>query len=270
MIQEVIERLGQYYTGFINLPLEGQIICGIGAVVVLSAFKNVWKLLFPVRWGAATLLRTAAFLVSPGKKKVKVRGNSDILPFDLSNKKKTKKTYEYYTWEPRVYDLTDEQLNDLDAAVFNFEIRGNGRIGKERRRRGQIVDNEPAPSRELTPPPFDVSSKKKAQAAYDYYAGTPAVREITEAQMTILSKAVTTYGIEGNYGLSNERKRRELLRDVAKLENPSPAPSEDVEALKSYVAKLEAVVKQNQEQLEQEKAATVMPKFDVTKESVAG
>lgn len=142
MIQELIERAGQYYTGFINLPVEGQAIGVVGLIVVLAALKTVWGMLYPVRWTAASLLRIAALLMHPRKRKPKktdgVELAADVIPFNVSNKKKTIKTYGFYGGTMAVQNLTDSQIEVLSAAIIKFDVRGNGGLSAERRRRDEL------------------------------------------------------------------------------------------------------------------------------------
>lgn len=123
MIQELIERAGQYYTGFINLPIEGQVIGGIGLVVVMAAMKTLWGMLYPVRWTAASLLRIAAFLVHPrkrGPKKASSKRAVDV-PFDVSTKKRFAATVKCYKGKKSRY-LSDAQLDLLikTAGIYGY------------------------------------------------------------------------------------------------------------------------------------------------------
>lgn len=143
MIQEVFARAGQYYTGFINLPIEGQVIGGVGLIIVIAAIKNVWGMLYPVRWTAASLLRVAAFLMNPRKRKSKKtdsveRSATDIIPFNVSNKKKTIRTYGFYGGTVAVQKLTDDQMEVLSAAIIKFDVGGNGGLTAERCRRDEL------------------------------------------------------------------------------------------------------------------------------------
>lgn len=118
MIQEIIERAGQYYTGFINLPIEGQVIGGVGLIVVLAALKTVWGMLYPVRWTAASLLRIAAFLVHPRKRGLNKAPNKRAVdvPFDVSTDKRFIATVKSYKGK-LARNLSDEQLNLLMATA---------------------------------------------------------------------------------------------------------------------------------------------------------
>lgn len=133
MIQELLQRANQYYVGFVNLPIEGQVVCGIGAVVVLAAVKNVWGILYPVRWTAASLLRIAAFLMHPRKKKQKsnvdtegrkgiFNGEKEQTPFDVSSKQRFVATVKSYKGN-RVRELSDAQIDLLFNAATIYDYR---------------------------------------------------------------------------------------------------------------------------------------------------
>ena len=134
MIQELIERVSQYYTGFINLPIEGQVIGGIGLVVVIAAMKTLWGMLYPVRWTAASILRIAAFLVYPrkrGSRKVAGKRTVDV-PFDVSTAKRFIATVKSYKGK-MARNLSQDQLNLLieTAGIYNYATFGgyDGGVG---------------------------------------------------------------------------------------------------------------------------------------------
>jgi len=141
MIQELIARANQYYIGFTNLPIEGQVIGGVGLLVVVAALKNVWGILYPVRWTAASLLRIAAFLMHPRKRKPKTDpggrkgvfddgGTSTI--FDASSKERFIATVKSYKGK-LARDLSNEQINLLIKAgdIYQYQTvrHYNGGLG---------------------------------------------------------------------------------------------------------------------------------------------
>jgi hypothetical protein len=147
MINEIFTKLDQYYTAFMGLPIEGQVICGVGLLVALAAAKNIWGLISPVRWTAATTLRGVAFLLHRGRKtqrKVnpctqievpKQTHASDIVPFDISTKKKAQLTYDCWPKPTLAHKLTDNEIEMLSAAISKFKLKPNGLLTKERARR---------------------------------------------------------------------------------------------------------------------------------------
>ena len=235
MIQELIEKAGQYYTGFTHLPIEGQVIAGAGMLVLLAALRNLWRMLYPVRWTAASLLRIAAFLVQRKKRKTKKTDVgqvvADIIPFDISNKKKTIKTYAFYGTTPAVQNLTDHQINVLEAATVKFKIKGHGGLGPERRRRDDARKLLIQKMVVKTIPPFDLSNEAKAQVTYDYYAHVDVAHTLTDAQMELIGEAVKLYGLDKHNGLTVERQRRHMAQKAAELQNPTSSTSTDTSAL---------------------------------------
>lgn len=139
MIQEIMDKASQLYTGFIVAPVEYQVAIGIGVLVVIAALKNVWGILYPVRWTAASLLRVAAFLMHPRKRKAKTTTATDdvskSVPFDFSTKEKAKAAYAFYAGTDAVQMLSDQQMNIMSEAVNVYDLRGNGGLTTERARR---------------------------------------------------------------------------------------------------------------------------------------
>lgn len=58
--QEIIET-------FLALPTEYKIVAGVGGLVLVSAAKNVWGFIKPVRWSLASILRLTAWPLYPIK-----------------------------------------------------------------------------------------------------------------------------------------------------------------------------------------------------------
>jgi hypothetical protein len=196
-----MESLTQLYNAFMAMSFEQMSLVGIGSVVFLLATPKIWKLLFPLRWvGAKTLAKTASTLHSTPK---------DNKVFDLSSEKAVKKTYDFYSENRHLaYNLTNDELEDLDAFVNAYDISGTGVITAVR------------DSRSLRkPPPFDLSTKEKAQATYDYYCGTDVVQALSLKQMGLVSEAINLYGLTKNNGITDEKKRREMQKKISELQS---------------------------------------------------
>ena len=173
MIQEWIDKADQLYTAFVVMPTEYKVVVGIGVLVALAALKNIWGMLYPVRWTAASFLRISAFLMHPRKRKKKEQeerfrwfgatsSQSDITtktkeipPFNFATPAAATKAYDYYSRAPMVYDLSDDQIEFMSDAIEIYEIRGNGQLTIERKRRRVValaVQMETIPSA-TTPEP---------------------------------------------------------------------------------------------------------------------
>lgn len=170
MIQELMERASQYYTGFVNLPVEGQVIGGVGLLVVLAALKNVWSILYPVRWTAASLLRIAAFLMNPRRRKkvqkglttIDVNGNAPL--WDFTNEDSYNKVVLYYGHKKNVAELTalsHDQLRQIRkiTGVTNTHQSSNKKlkaaykvIRAERIKRERAEDMQGLVVQEAAPP----------------------------------------------------------------------------------------------------------------------
>jgi hypothetical protein len=65
---DIVERINTLYATVMALPVEGQVAIGIGALVIVALARNIWKLLYPVRWVAATTLRGGAWALCRRKR----------------------------------------------------------------------------------------------------------------------------------------------------------------------------------------------------------
>lgn len=139
MIQEIMEKANQLYTGFVVAPVEYQVAIGIGVLVVIAALKSIWSVLYPVRWTAASLLRVTAFLMHPRKRKVKtteaVDDVSKSVPFDFSTKEKAQAAYTFYAGTDAVQMLSDEQMKVISEAIDVYRLEGHGGLTTENERR---------------------------------------------------------------------------------------------------------------------------------------
>ncbi|MHA2067732.1 MAG: hypothetical protein ACXABY_25500, partial [Candidatus Thorarchaeota archaeon] len=55
---------------FLEMSTEWKVIVGLGIFAALSAVRTVWKLSYPVRWAAGSLLSIASWAVKPGKRRM--------------------------------------------------------------------------------------------------------------------------------------------------------------------------------------------------------
>lgn len=136
MIQEIMDKASQLYTGFIVAPVEYQVAIGIGVLVVIAALKNVWGILYPVRWTAASLLRVAAFLMHPRKRKKQDSPSPSTtgqgIAFDVTTKGNFVATVKSYKGK-LARNLSNEQINLLieTANIYNFNTEADyhGNLG---------------------------------------------------------------------------------------------------------------------------------------------
>tara|TARA_R110002096_G_scaffold81468_1_gene190052 strand:- start:672 stop:1205 length:534 start_codon:yes stop_codon:yes gene_type:complete len=133
----MIDRIVQMYDAFMAMPIEGQIITGAGALVVIAATRTVWKIAYPVRWTAASTLRLSAWLIHPRKRKATSRqvASNDIVPFDFSTKEKAKAAYAFYAGTDMVQTMSVDQMDLLSEAFELYNLRGNMGLTNEKNRR---------------------------------------------------------------------------------------------------------------------------------------
>tara|TARA_R110000822_G_scaffold88608_10_gene205226 strand:- start:1048 stop:1773 length:726 start_codon:yes stop_codon:yes gene_type:complete len=219
----MIDRIVQMYDAFMAMPIEGQIITGAGALVVIAATRTVWKIAYPVRWTVASTLRVGAWVLNPRRRR-SGKGDFNTVPeFDLSNKKKAAVTYAYYAGTDAIQGLTQEQMTRLNAAVDHYSLPPNGGLSAERYRRQSMNSAEGVtPTSNVVP--FDFSTEKKATTAYEYYASDDVAPTLSENQIELIDDAIQVYGLAGNGGLTREKKRRIMRQKMAEVEQASRAP----------------------------------------------
>ncbi len=123
-----MQNLIEIYSTIVELPVEYQVILGIGALVVLAALRNVWGILFPLRWAVASLFRVVAYLLHPRKRRrrlapsLDVTKNPDSFMDGLGTRRGFIKAAKYYSKPKRVKDLDDKQLDLLldIASAYNL------------------------------------------------------------------------------------------------------------------------------------------------------
>ena len=146
MIQEIMEKANQLYTGFVVAPVEYQVAIGIGVLVVIAALKSIWSVLYPVRWTAASLLRVAAFLMHPRKRNKKDNPSLSMsrqgVAFDVTTKENFVATVKSYKGK-LARNLSEAQINLLikTAKVYRYQTeRGyDGNIGLMKHVMGEAV-----------------------------------------------------------------------------------------------------------------------------------
>ena len=240
----MIDRIVQMYDAFMAMPIEGQIITGAGALVVIAATRTVWKIAYPVRWTVASTLRVGAWVLNPRRRRSGKVDFNTVPEFDLSNKKKATITYAYYADTDAVRGLTGEQMTRLSAAVAHHSLPLNGGLTEERYRRQSMNNVE-----EVTPTssvvPFDFSTEQRAAAAYEYYASDNVAPTLSEKQMELIADAIEVYSLVGNGGLGREKKRRIMRQKMAEVEQASRAPVtvevQQVEPIQQRQASMENV-----------------------------
>ena len=225
----MIDRIVQMYDAFMAMPIEVQVITSAGALVVIAATRTIWKIAYPVRWTVASTLRVGAWVLNPRRRRANNNNTTDqngvdmnTPPvFDLSDKKKTKRTYAYYGGTSAIRLLTIEQMNLLGWAIDRHGIRGNGGLTAERERR------EDNPHREVVSssvPAFDFSTEERATSAYEYYASDDVAPTLSQNQIDLILEAIHIYGLAGNGGLTREKNRRIMRQKMAEVEQASQAP----------------------------------------------
>lgn len=133
MIQEMMEKFNQLYVGFVNLPIEGQVVSGVGALVVLAALKNLWSLLYPARWGIATSLRGLAYAIHPRGRQPKTNNpKATKAPkfhapvWDLSTNESLRDVVLYYGSKNNVATLSKEQMTAIINVSASSKFKKNG------------------------------------------------------------------------------------------------------------------------------------------------
>lgn len=250
-ISEIISKFNELGTAFVAMPVEYQVVAGIGGLVVIAAARNVWGMLKPVRWTVSTALRAVAFVFHPRKRTPRVSsrqpgvtlnesGNGFAITASTADEFYDLVAYYGGRHEKRRKALSYEQLcqlRDISDAVIegvggraDYLPKGMWKkylpIKEERLRReeeqnvrqslmqtqsSQISGAAPVGLRVV---PFDFSTEEKAQAAYDFYAGTEVVQMLTPEQMDIISEAIDHFGLKKNSGLTAEKQRRETQSRV--------------------------------------------------------
>ena len=123
MLNEIIERLEQYWTTFYNAPVEMQVVggaLGLGTIYMVSgATGKLWKLLLPVRWVSAKILSTGSMLMycSKNATKQKLEETPYFNTYTFNN---FERTCDYYRKGDRVTLLSDEDLEKLHTIYCSF------------------------------------------------------------------------------------------------------------------------------------------------------
>lgn len=230
MIEEMITKFSELYTTFMGLPLEYQILVGLGVIAGIAGLRIVWKLLFPLRWILGMLFRGIGFVFNSNKQRKKTQKDPDFdnIAWDLSSEEATQITYDYFSAPGVIENINDEHIAKLDAAVLYYGLQGNGRLTKERNRRS---------SKSATNIPFDVSSKDAAQLTYDHYAQPEHAKSLCDGQMELLSEAIELFGLKKNGLLTDERNRRKMAQRAEELLAPKTRGREA--ELEARIAQLE-------------------------------
>ncbi|MEE8114328.1 MAG: hypothetical protein V3T23_08225 [Nitrososphaerales archaeon] len=134
----MIDKITQLYDAFMAMPMEGQIITGIGALVTIAALKTIWGMFLPIRWLAASTLRVCAWVMHPRKRRAKdqkVAVAEQMVPFDFSDKKTAQAAYNFYSKPDVVQGLSSEEMEIVSEAIELFNLSKNGRMTAELDRR---------------------------------------------------------------------------------------------------------------------------------------
>jgi len=176
----MIDKMTQLYTAFMNMPLEGQIVAGVCAVVVLAAMRTVWKVLFPVRWTISTLFRLVAFVMNPrrrtAKAKAETKDGASVVPFDFSTRENAQAAYDFYAGTDVVQTLSAGQMEIISEAITLYSLEKNGGLGRERDRRkmqekirqlqlgaqASTVEPQPEPKAEVEVQKFQAATENVA------------------------------------------------------------------------------------------------------------
>lgn len=126
--------MNDLYDAFLNSPTEYKILMGVGTLVMVSALRNIWGMLKPVRWTAATALRLTAGVLHRGRHQWQVARQGSPL-FDFSTEEAAEQAYNQYGTDPEVRSLSRKQMKQLIKARDIWGFYGHGGIAKEIGRR---------------------------------------------------------------------------------------------------------------------------------------
>jgi len=129
-----MQNLIEIYHTIVELPVEYQVVLGIGALVVLAAIRNMWGILFPLRWAVASLLRVVAFLLHSRKRQKRLKLNQDaainyaiaaspaqqVSQLAVGNKEEFIKTAKYYA--KHLDELDEDKIDFLLSVASTYDI----------------------------------------------------------------------------------------------------------------------------------------------------
>lgn len=120
----MLDQAVELWNGFIGLPTEYQVAIGVGGLICLAALRNIWGMLYPVRFLFAGALRGIAFVAHPRKQIGSKQSNQEELQeapvFNVSTPEQLKATLKYYVANTiKVQELSDDQINVLDDLCYS-------------------------------------------------------------------------------------------------------------------------------------------------------